>query len=296
MSNIRFTLDQLRALDAIDRLGSFAAAGGELRRATSAVSYAIKQLEAGLGLPLFDRQGHRAKLTPAGRVFLEDGRRVLAAARGLDRAATQLGSDWEPSLEVVLDGILPMAPIMTAVRAVSALEAPTRLRLRVEYLTGVRSRFEADDATLMLVIDWPGDPEMVAAALPPVQVVLLAHREHALHQLGRAPERADLRGHVELFVADSRPPQPATPRLALGSGHVFELSDFYSKREALLAGVGFGWLPAHLARGPMATGALTPLALAEGHMYTFEPFLVHRRDLRPGRAARVFMESMLGQR
>ena len=62
------TLDQLEVLDAIARLGSFSAAAQELHRATSAVSYANKTLESSLGVSVFDRSGHRAKLTESGRL------------------------------------------------------------------------------------------------------------------------------------------------------------------------------------------------------------------------------------
>ena len=54
------TLDQLAALDAIERTGSFAGAAATLHRTTSAMSYAIRALEEALGLTLFDRRGHRA--------------------------------------------------------------------------------------------------------------------------------------------------------------------------------------------------------------------------------------------
>ena len=75
-----FTLDQLRALVAIERAGNFSAAGRELYRATSAVSYAIKNLEDQLGVTLFDRRGRQAKLTDVGRCVLQEAHVVLGQA------------------------------------------------------------------------------------------------------------------------------------------------------------------------------------------------------------------------
>ena len=60
---MNYTLDQLLALEAIHRLGSFASAAESLYRATSAISYSIKSLEDALNVTLFDRSGHRAVLT-----------------------------------------------------------------------------------------------------------------------------------------------------------------------------------------------------------------------------------------
>ena len=45
----------------------FAAAAEELHRVPSAVTYAVQKLEQDLGVSIFDRRGHRAKLTPVGR-------------------------------------------------------------------------------------------------------------------------------------------------------------------------------------------------------------------------------------
>ena len=62
------TLDALTILDAIERRCSFARAAEELARAPSSLTYAVQQMEADLDVLLFDRSGHRARFTPAGRV------------------------------------------------------------------------------------------------------------------------------------------------------------------------------------------------------------------------------------
>ncbi len=84
------TLDQMRIFVAIAEAGSFRAAASRLSRVQSAVSHAVANLEAELGVSLFDRSGHRPVLTPAGRSLLSDARAILlktdtmrARARGL---------------------------------------------------------------------------------------------------------------------------------------------------------------------------------------------------------------------
>jgi DNA-binding transcriptional LysR family regulator len=97
---MRITFDSLEALEAIDQHGSFAAAAKALQKVQSAVSYSVRQLEEGLGVSLFDRAGHRAVLTDAGRAALEEGRRLLAGARRIEALATRLREDWEPRVEI----------------------------------------------------------------------------------------------------------------------------------------------------------------------------------------------------
>lgn len=71
------TLDQLRIFIAVAEHGSFGGAGKAMGRAVSAVSYGIAQLEAGLALTLFEREGSRRPVLTA------VGEGLLAEARGV---------------------------------------------------------------------------------------------------------------------------------------------------------------------------------------------------------------------
>lgn len=51
------TLDQMRIFVAIAETGSFRAAAARLSRVQSALSHAVANLEAELGVSLFDRSG-----------------------------------------------------------------------------------------------------------------------------------------------------------------------------------------------------------------------------------------------
>ncbi|UGA36527.1 LysR family transcriptional regulator [Chromobacterium haemolyticum] len=81
---MKLSLDALLVLDAIDNHGSFAAAADALFRVPSAVTYTVQKLEQSLGVQIYDRSGHRARLTPAGERLLKDGRHLLDAARQLE--------------------------------------------------------------------------------------------------------------------------------------------------------------------------------------------------------------------
>jgi DNA-binding transcriptional LysR family regulator len=71
------SVDQLLVLLTVVEEGSFSAAAKRLRRATSAISYAIDTLEAQLGLPLFDRGTTRKpRLTPVGEAIVSEAKAV----------------------------------------------------------------------------------------------------------------------------------------------------------------------------------------------------------------------------
>jgi len=78
------SLDQLRVFLAVVETGSFAAAGRHLGRATSAISYAIGNLEFQLGVSLFDRElTRKPQLTKAGRAVLSEARTISNGINGL---------------------------------------------------------------------------------------------------------------------------------------------------------------------------------------------------------------------
>jgi DNA-binding transcriptional LysR family regulator len=78
------SLDQLAVFLTVVETGSFAAAGRRLGRATSAVSYAIANLEQQLGVQLFDRdQARRPALTEAGAAVLSEARSVSVGVDNL---------------------------------------------------------------------------------------------------------------------------------------------------------------------------------------------------------------------
>ena len=104
---MNITLDQLLALEAIVRTGSFARAAAEMHRVPSAISYLVRGLESATGLELFDRSKRQAVLTPAGRRLLAQAQGVLEGAHQLEALAVELRSGWEPELRVVVDGALP---------------------------------------------------------------------------------------------------------------------------------------------------------------------------------------------
>ncbi len=79
MKNV--TLRQLRIFAAVARDLSFVRAAEKLNLSPPAVSMQIKELEAEIGLPLFDRSSRRVSLTTVGEYVLAHTRRVLVAMR-----------------------------------------------------------------------------------------------------------------------------------------------------------------------------------------------------------------------
>ena len=103
------TLDQLRVLAVVADEGSFSAAARVLGRAQSVISYTVGQLEAQLGLALFERGGRAPVLTEAGRALVADARRVGGLVQELRARALALRQGTEAEVSLAVDVMFPVS-------------------------------------------------------------------------------------------------------------------------------------------------------------------------------------------
>src|SRR5688572_17404128 len=119
------SLEQLRTFLAVVDTGSFAAAGRRLNRAVSVISYAIANLEAQLGVTLFDREATRKpQLTVAGRAVLAEARLVSLGVDGLRAKVKGLLDGLEAEVDLAVDVMLPAERVGKILREF-ALTYPT---------------------------------------------------------------------------------------------------------------------------------------------------------------------------
>ncbi|HVV88409.1 MAG TPA: LysR family transcriptional regulator [Kofleriaceae bacterium] len=290
---IHVTLEQARALDALDRAGTLVAAAAALHKGHTAVMYGLRQLEAQTGLALLDRRGYRLRLTAAGRRVLEHCRRLLEAEARLAAACHQLRTGWEPTVRVVYDGVCPDEPLLRAVGALVGERAPTRLHVSAAFLGGVEAAFERERADLMVsVLPAVAAEALVATRLPPLVATLVAARGHPLARTHRQVGDDELADEVLLTVHGSDP-RLELPTAALERRATVDLNDFHAKRAALLAGLGYGWLPEHLCAAELRAGRLRRVRYHRGSEHRFAPRLYVRAGARPGPATRRLIDALV---
>jgi len=255
---LKLSLDALQILDAIDRRGSFAAAGKALHKVPSTISYPVAKLEADLLVQLFDRVGPRAHLTPAGEALLEEGRHLLRAARELEMRVRRVASGWEAELTVAVDSMFVPALLAEDVRAFNAVAEQTRMRLITESLSGTWEALLDRRADLLVGAAGEG-PSGGGYVVEPMGVVRFVFAVSPSHPLAAAPEplgREQLATHCAIAVADSaRRLLPRTVGLLMGQETV-TVPDMVSKFRLQCAGLGFGFLPEPYVQQAVRDGRL----------------------------------------
>lgn len=250
------TLEAMHILDAIDRRGSFSSAAEELRRAPSSLSYQIQKLEQELDIIIFDRSGHKAELTPAGRLLLDKGRVILAATDEMVREANSIANGWELDLSIAFDGVIPIKHFFPLVDRL-AEKSKTRLKLQEEILAGSWEAL-AEDRVDILVVPQTGWvlPEAKIEVVGSIGFTWVAAPDHFVHKrAGEFDLEAQTRYRI-IAIADSARSKPPRSVNVLEKQDRLTVSNFAAKLEALEQGLGIGTLPSHVASQKISEGKL----------------------------------------
>ncbi|MEX0731658.1 MAG: LysR substrate-binding domain-containing protein [Aquisalimonadaceae bacterium] len=259
------TLEALQVLDAIARKGSFSAAADTLHRVPSAVTYTVKRLEDGLGVALFDRSGHRAVLTAAGRVVLEQGRVLLGAANDLEATARRMATGWEAELGLAVDAIFPSSTLFPLVRAFDAESSGVRLRILQEVQSGSWDALVSGRADLVVGVmgDGPAGGGYTCEPLGEVPFVFVAAPDHPICKEPLPLSPAAIRRHRGVAVADTARDLPVRTTGVQAGQNVLTVPSPVDKHIAHESGLGVGFLPRFHVRESIRAGRLRQLPVAE---------------------------------
>src|ERR1700730_2281362 len=178
-------LRHLRYFVAIGEEQHYGRAARRLRVAQPALSRQIQDLEEEQGFKLFERLPRGVKLSPAGKLFLEDGRRILREVGEAAVRAGRVASGRSGTLRVGFTenaswrGVVP-----ESFRRFRELQPEAELQLQpsasLEQLEAVRSgRLDAGFVNFMP----KSDPELNQLLVAIQQVELAAPRRHPLTKL-----------------------------------------------------------------------------------------------------------------
>lgn len=286
------TFEALRALDAIDRKGSFAAAAESLYKVPSALSYTIARLEADLGVQLFDRTRQKAQLTQAGLLLLQQGRHLLSASRQLEDAVRQLDTGWERQLVIAVDSVVPLQPIFSLIDQFHQLGRLTQIVLSEQVMAGGWEALQSGRADLTVGLSGEGiSGPFQLQPMATMDFVFAIAPHHELAQLDRVVSQQDLQQHTAIVVSDSALDLPARDSGLFDSRRRVLVSSMQAKIAAQQAGLGVGFLPKHLASPHVRAGTLVVKACEVPRASTLL-YVGWRRHTQAGQALQWFSQQL----
>jgi DNA-binding transcriptional LysR family regulator len=291
------TLDQLRVFLAVVDAGSFTSASKKLRRAQSAVSYAIANLEKQLGVVLFDRASRTPKLTPAALALAAEARGVVTRVDHLRGLARQIAGGVEPSVSFAVDVLFPLDGLVASLSEFEQRFPTVALDLHTEVLGGVTQLVADGTCSFGIAGPLPKWPDRVVhRPITQLPMAWAAAPEHPLARVRGAIPADVAREHTQIVLTD-RSRLTDGYDLGIVAARVWRVASLGAKHELLRAGLGWGGMPLHAIEEDLAKKKLVRLRLAgrESERHEAPLFLVYRPAEPPGPAAQWLVER-LGKR
>ena len=284
------TLEQLRVLESIVQSGGFRGASEQLHKAQSAISYAIKSLEEEMGVLIFNREKYRPVLTPEGEAIYKKAKQILRQTEELECLGKELSMGTEAEVCLAINAIVPLHPIKEVLTRFSKEFPHTRLKLYIENLGGAIERLADQEADIALAEIIHNKTLFNTSTCTLVQFLPVAAPSHTLAKKNKILSPRDMIEQTQITVRDTSRHSEKTTIGVLEESLIWSVSDFATKRELLLSGLGWGMMPKHLIEGDLKRGALNTLQLKEPMRDEMEIFISRLKNHPQGPAAAKLWE------
>jgi len=192
--------DNLQAFVLAAQLGSFSAAARHMKKAQSAVSTAIANLEIDTGLQLFDRSTRSPTLTEAGRSLLPYAEGILLGNRELLAKASSMAEDVEDSLCLAIEHGINLPPILDVLLRFSEEFPSVSLEILTTGPNETAALLKEGRADLGLMTELEVYPAgFQFRGIGHSTLVPVCAKSHPLSKLDRVAHR-DLRQHRQLVL------------------------------------------------------------------------------------------------
>lgn len=249
---------QIEAFYWISRLGSFSAAAMRLNTSQPGISGRIRDLEAVLGAPLFERSGRKAKLTPAGRNLVEVAERFVTLGEELlDRC--NIDSEIGGVIRLGAADTAALTFVPSLMSHLSAQFPSLAVELVVDLSLHLHEKLIDGEIDIAFMVGAAPGPDFQAVALGEVRNAWMAapsfgfrERPVSAAELAAFPVLTHSRGsHLHRSVQAWFEGQGARPQRLHGCNSLTTMI------ELTTAGLGVGVLPPALLQRAIAEGQLT---------------------------------------
>ncbi|MBV7522343.1 LysR family transcriptional regulator [Ensifer sp. ENS12] len=250
------SLEQLQAFVAAAEHGSFSAAGRALRKAQSAVSTQVANLEEDLGLDLFDRSGRNPSLTTAGERLLLEAKVILDRREHLIGVASSFEAHIETRLVAAIDELYPDRELGALFAEFAACFPHVELELLFPMMEDV-SRLVLDGKADIGIL-WRQEklpPELGFQTLGWIPLKMVCSKDHPL--ANAHVDWEELKRHRQIMVA-VRSEGPERQRLRTAA-EVWWVESQWVILQLVRQGIGWALVPDHvIANSPHAPYLVTP--------------------------------------
>jgi len=285
----RASLRRLQVFEAVARLQSFSRAATELHLTQPAISMQVQQLEAEVGLPLYEQMGRRLDITPAGREIMACARALTQRLREAEEllAAMQGAGGGEISISAVSTAKYHVPMLLAEFRR---KHPDVRVRLSVSNREQVVRDLTENSVDLAIMGTPPRGLDTIAVPFARHPIAIIAAPGHALARRRRLP-LARLADETFLIRERGSGTRSAMERVfrerRFHPRETIEMSSNETIKQAVMAGMGVSFLSLHTVGLEVAARRLVVLEVA-GTPVMRHWYVIHRERKRLSPTAEAF--------
>jgi len=283
------TLRQLQVFEAVARHLSHSRAAKELYLSQPAISMQVKQLEQGVGLPLFEQVGKQIHLTEAGREMLHYSRTISQQLHEMEAVFGEMKGLEHGHLNISV--VSTANYFMPQLLAKFCQQHPKiKISLHVANRDAVLKQL-AENITDLAIMGQPQEgAEMLAQSFMKNPLVVIAPPNHPLSKLKRV-KLQHLAQESFLVREQGSGTRSSMERVFSEHGIPFragmEMGTNEAIKQAVQAGMGLGILSLHSAELELETGRLVVLNVEHFPVMRLW-YIVHRQSKRLSTSAQAF--------
>lgn len=294
MPKLKPTLRQLRVFESVADELSFTRASKKLHLSQPAVSIQVKQLEEGVGLPLFDHMRKKISLTEAGWIIYRCSQTIRSVLEDAGEQVDELMGIQRGKLEVTV--ATTASYFASRILARFAREYPQiAVSLDVTNREGLLQQLDTNQCDLVIMGEPPKDMSLESMPIMENPLVIIASPEHPLAGDRKIPVKV-LGEHGFVFREPGSGTRAAIMRFLEGKGVSVQITMEMTSNEAIKqtvqAGLGLGIVSRHTVELELETGRLVELDVAHFPLRRYW-YLVRNKEKQLSPVARRFESYVL---
>jgi DNA-binding transcriptional LysR family regulator len=294
MPKLKPTLRQLHVFESVADELSFTRASEKLHLSQPAVSIQVKQLEEGVGLPLFEHVGKRISLTEAGWILYKCSQTIRSVLEGAGEQIDELKGIQRGKLDVTV--ATTASYFASRILAGFAHRFPQiAISLDVTNREGLLQQLDLNQCDLVIMGEPPKGKRLKSMPIMENPLVIIAAPDHPLAGRRRIPVK-ELGEQGFVFREAGSGTRAAILRFLEAKGVSIEIAMEMTSNEAIKqtvqAGMGLGIVSRHTVELELKTGSLVELDVAHFPLKRFW-YLVRRSDKELSPVAQRFASYVL---
>ena len=241
-----------------------------------------------MDIELFDRSFRKPRLTENGYKILLQAKKVVKQMVCLQEEALRIISLEETDIFIAVDFVFPPHILAEMCAKFKTIFPKIRLHLRTVLFQEVSDLVLSGRFDLgILAPSGQEHPSLIQQSIYPLNILKVANKNHPISQIKRQLQIEDLERYLQIVVSSS-PGKELKKAINIVGQEIWKVANFITKKELLLAGVGWGGMPDYLVKKEIEQGALVELDIDPTlfPIVTGDLFLIRQQQMLLGKGGR----------